>query len=162
MIAVSTVKKEEEEEEEEEERKEGEGIALKNVDENVMSGRMLTMAGLFDICSHEGLEVILFYKAQHLCPLSLSLSLSQGGPLYTYTVITVDAHSDFAHIHDRMPAILDGEEAISAWLDPSVSTQEAVKSLYASPSLTWYPVSDVVNNVKNKTSECIMKIDLRL
>lgn len=81
--------------------------------------------------------------------------------MYSYTVITVEAHADFAHIHDRMPAILDGDEAIRAWLDPHVPTQVAIKPLHASPSLTWYPVSEVVNNVRNKTPECIMKIDPR-
>lgn len=73
----------------------------------------------------------------------------------------MEAHADFSHIHDRMPAVLDGEEAIRTWLDPSLSTQESIKILHPSPSLTWYPVSDVVNNAKNKTPECIMKIDPR-
>ena len=85
----------------------------------------------------------------------------QAEPLYTYTVITVEAHPDFAHIHDRMPAILDGDSAVQTWLDPSLPTQEAVRILHPSPCLTWYPVSEVVNNVKNKTPECIMKIDPR-
>ena len=76
-------------------------------------------------------------------------------------MITVEAHEDFAHIHDRMPAILDGDDAIRAWLDPDLATQEAIKALHSSPSLTWYPVSEVVNNVKNKSPECIMKIDPR-
>ena len=71
------------------------------------------------------------------------------------------AHADFAHIHDRMPAVLDGDEAVEAWLDPNIATQEAAKMLHSSPSLTWYPVSEVVNNVRNKSSECIVKIDLR-
>jgi hypothetical protein len=91
----------------------------------------------------------------------LSASLHQDGPLYSYTVITVGAHADFACIHDRMPAILDGDAAIGAWLDPDITTQEAIKALHASPSLTWYPVSEVVNNVRNKSPECIMKIDPR-
>ena len=73
----------------------------------------------------------------------------------------MEAHSEFAHIHDRMPAILDGDEAIRAWLDPTISSQEAIKSLHPSSSLTWYPVSDVVNNVKHKSPECILKIDPR-
>ena len=76
-------------------------------------------------------------------------------------MITVDAHADFAHIHDRMPAVLDGDEAVRAWLDPDSPTHEAIELLHPSPSLTWYPVSVVVNNVRNKTPECIIKIDPR-
>jgi len=60
-----------------------------------------------------------------------------------------------------MPAVLDGEACIEAWLDPSVPSPEAIKALSSSPSLTWYPVSEVVNNVRNRTPECIQKIDPR-
>ena len=73
----------------------------------------------------------------------------------------MEAHSSLAHIHDRMPAILEGDEAIQAWLDPKIPTKDAVGMLHPSPLLTWYPVSEVVNNVRNKTPECIMKIDPR-
>ena len=76
-------------------------------------------------------------------------------------MITVEAHADFARIHDRMPAILDGDDAVRAWLDPATPTHEAIKLLHPSSSLTWYPVSDVVNNVRNRTPECIIKIDPR-
>ena len=73
----------------------------------------------------------------------------------------MEAHADFAHIHDRMPAVLDGEGAVQTWLDPALPTEEAVQILHPSTSLTWYPVSEVVNNVKNKSAECITKIDPR-
>lgn len=81
--------------------------------------------------------------------------------LFTYTVITVEAHSTFAHIHDRMPAILDGDDAVRAWLDPSLTTQEVIHLLHPTTCLAWYPVSNVVNSVRNKSPECIMKIDPR-
>ena len=83
----------------------------------------------------------------------------QGETLYTYTVITVEAHSTFAHIHDRMPAVLDGDDAVRAWLDPSLTIHDVMHLLHPSTCLAWYPVSNVVNNVKNKTPECVMKID---
>ena len=88
-------------------------------------------------------------------------SLSQDEPLFTYTVITVDAHPKFSHIHDRMPAILDGDDAVRTWLDPSLSTHEVAKLLEPSVVLKWHPVSTVVNNVRHKTPECIAEIDPR-
>lgn len=93
--------------------------------------------------------------------LTCNIFFFQADPLYTYTVITVDAHPDFAHIHDRMPAILDGSEAIHTWLDPALPTSEAIQILHPSSTLAWYPVSEVVNSVKNKSPECITKIDLK-
>ena len=48
MEALEAVKEEEEE---------GALECSAKVDENVVNGRMLTMAGLFDICSAEGSEV---------------------------------------------------------------------------------------------------------
>ena len=86
---------------------------------------------------------------------------TQDEPLFTYTVITVDAHPDFNHIHHRMPAILDGDEAIRMWLDPSLSTHEVVKLLEPSGALKWHPVSTVVNNFRHKTPECIAEINPR-
>ena len=76
-------------------------------------------------------------------------------------MITVEAHSTFAHIHDRMPAILDGDDAIRTWLDPSLSIQEVIHLLHPTSCLAWYPVSTDVNNVRNKSPECIIKIDPR-
>ena len=61
-----------------------------------------------------------------------------------------------------MPAILDGEDAIRTWLDPSLATHQVVKLLQPSDSLKWHPVSSVVNNVRNKTPECILEIDPKL
>ena len=58
-----------------------------------------------------------------------------------------------------MPAILDGEDAVRAWLDPSLTIHDVIHLLHPTNCLTWHPVSNVVNNVRNKTPECIMKID---
>ena len=86
---------------------------------------------------------------------------SQEPPLFTYTVITVNAHASFASVHHRMPAMLDGDEAIRAWLDPAISTAKLVPLLKPYDGLAWYPVSTVVNNARHKTPECVIKIDPR-
>ncbi|XP_076972480.1 abasic site processing protein HMCES [Tamandua tetradactyla] len=108
--------------------------------ENVWGNwRPLTMAGIFDCWEPpEG-----------------------GNLLYSYTIITVDSCRGLSDIHHRMPAILDGEEAVSKWLDfGEVSTQEALKLIHPTENITFHPVSFVVNNCRNNTPECLAPIDL--
>lgn len=60
-----------------------------------------------------------------------------------------------------MPAILDGEEAVSKWLDfGEVSTQEALKLIHPTENITFHPVSTVVNNSQSNTPECLAPVDL--
>ncbi|XP_070413718.1 abasic site processing protein HMCES isoform X2 [Equus przewalskii] len=101
--------------------------------------RVLTMAGIFDCWEPpEG-----------------------GDHLYSYTIITVDACKVLNDIHQRMPAILDGEEAVSKWLDfGEVSTQEALKLIHPTENITFHPVSFVVNNCLNNTPDCLTPVDL--
>ncbi|XP_065741729.1 abasic site processing protein HMCES isoform X2 [Phocoena phocoena] len=100
--------------------------------------RPLTMAGLFDCWEPpEG-----------------------GDCLYSYTIITVDSCKGLNDIHHRMPAILDGEEAVSKWLDfGEVSAQEALKLIHPTENITFHPVSSVVNNSRNNTPECLLPVD---
>lgn len=101
--------------------------------------RPLTMAGIFDCWEPpEG-----------------------GDCLYSYTIITVDSCKGLNDIHHRMPAILDGEEAVSKWLDfGKISTQEALKLIHPTENITFHPVSRVVNNSRNNTPECLIPVDL--
>lgn len=85
----------------------------------------------------------------------------QGGPLFTFTVITVEAHPTFAQIHHRMPAILDGQGVVRDWLDPSRSTKEVCDLLHPVDCLHWHPVSTVVNNSRNHSAECVIPFDTR-
>lgn len=100
--------------------------------------QLLTMAGLFD---------------KHFS--------SEEGELYTYTIITVDASPSMKWLHHRMPAILETPESIENWLNfEEISDEEALKLLKPTNCLEWYPVSNVVNNVRHNTEDCIKKIDL--
>lgn len=84
-----------------------------------------------------------------------------GDVLYSYTIITVDSCKGLSDIHHRMPAILDGEEAVSKWLDfGEVSTQEALKLIHSTENITFHAVSSVVNNSRNNTPECLAPVDL--
>ncbi|GCC31484.1 hypothetical protein chiPu_0009942 [Chiloscyllium punctatum] len=101
--------------------------------------RLLTMAGLFDHWAPPG----------------------GGEDLYTYTVITVDASKAMDWIHDRMPAILDGEEAVRMWLDyGQVPAMEALKLIHPTERIALHPVSTVVNNSRNDFLDCIKPIEL--
>ncbi|XP_028855034.1 LOW QUALITY PROTEIN: embryonic stem cell-specific 5-hydroxymethylcytosine-binding protein-like [Denticeps clupeoides] len=100
--------------------------------------RLLTIAGLFDRWTPP----------------------SGGEVLYTYTVITVQASSDLQSIHDRMPAVLDGEEEVRRWLDfGEVPSLEALHLLTPKNCLTFHPVSPFVNNSRNDSAECIQPAD---
>ncbi|XP_004476001.2 abasic site processing protein HMCES [Dasypus novemcinctus] len=101
--------------------------------------RLLTMAGIFDCWKPpEG-----------------------GDLLYSFTIITVDSCKGLNDIHHRMPAVLDGEEAVSRWLNFSeVSTQEALKLIHPTENITFHPVSPVVNNSRNNTPKCLAPVDL--
>lgn len=59
-----------------------------------------------------------------------------------------------------MPAVLDGEEEVRRWLDfGEVKTQDAMKLLQSKNTLTFHPVSLLVNNSRNNSPECLQPID---
>lgn len=100
--------------------------------------RLLTMAGLFDRWTPP----------------------DGGEPLYTYSVITVNASPNLRNIHERMPAVLDGEEEVRRWLDfGEVKSLDALKLLEPKSSLTFHPVSSLVNNSRNNSPECLQPVD---
>ncbi|KPP63307.1 embryonic stem cell-specific 5-hydroxymethylcytosine-binding protein-like, partial [Scleropages formosus] len=101
--------------------------------------RLLTIAGLFDGWTPP----------------------AGGETLYTYTIITVSASSGLQSIHDRMPAVLDGEEEVRQWLDyGEVRSQDALKLLQPKDILTFHPVSSFVNNSRNNSAECLQPLEL--
>jgi putative SOS response-associated peptidase YedK len=48
------------------------------------------------------------------------------GYLYSATIITTTPNAVVRPVHDRMPAILPSAEAEAAWLDPRLTTEEAI------------------------------------
>ncbi|XP_039442229.1 abasic site processing protein HMCES [Culex pipiens pallens] len=98
---------------------------------------LLKMAGLFDVWEDEN-----------------------GDKLYSYTVITFESNEKFSPIHHRLPAILDTEADVTAWLDyKRVGANRALNMLKPSEAIEWYPVSSLVNNSRNKSSECNKQIE---
>jgi putative SOS response-associated peptidase YedK len=70
--------------------------------------------------------------------------------LNTFTVLTQDATSDISHIHNRMPVLIDSEEAI-LWMERSTGPS-------APPKIDVHPVSREVNKTTAKGSHLIQRI----
>ncbi len=78
------------------------------------------------------------------------------GYLQEFTIVTTAANSMLTPIHDRMPAILEGD-ALALWLSPK-SEMKDLPGLLAPASqdlLRLQPVSPLVNSVKNDSPELL-------
>lgn len=96
-------------------------------------GKLLPMAGLYDVWKHP-----------------------DGYLMPSYTIITKEAQKDLATIHNRMPVILPLDH-LDNWLKTeSFSVTRALELAQNSqPILEKYPVSFLVNSVKNNSPECL-------
>lgn len=75
-------------------------------------------------------------------------------------VLTTEANEMVSGVHDRMPVILEDEEAWQRWLDPD-SDEDTLKSLLhpCDPGLLeMFEVSKHVNSVKNDDASCIVPL----
>jgi putative SOS response-associated peptidase YedK len=81
--------------------------------------------------------------------------------LWTCTVITTDAPDDLGRIHDRMPLMVE-RDRWAAWLDPRTDKDSVLDLLVpAAPGkLEAYPVSTMVNAVKNNGPELLEPLPL--
>lgn len=92
---------------------------------------LLHMAGLYHVWQHEDTII------------------------YSYSVITMESNDTLDWLHHRMPAILNSEEQIEAWLDiDNVKPDMALSYLKPVKLLAWHPVSSGVNNSRNKSTDC--------
>jgi putative SOS response-associated peptidase YedK len=58
----------------------------------------------------------------------------EEGWLYSCTIITTTPNELVSRVHDRMPVILSGADAEKAWLDPSLSAEDAVEMCVPLPA----------------------------
>lgn len=81
----------------------------------------------------------------------------QPDELRSTTIITTQANSVMAPIHDRMPAIL-APEAESAWLDHGTPLPRLHELLHGlnSEELSLRPVGPAVNDVRHDGPECLL------
>lgn len=98
--------------------------------------KLLPMAGLYDVWKHP-----------------------DGYLIPTYTVITKTAQDDIASIHNRMPVILP-QEHLDKWLRTDNFSISEVLELAkdTNPTIEKYPVSSLVNSVKNNSPKCILPL----
>jgi putative SOS response-associated peptidase YedK len=81
---------------------------------------------------------------------------SEDNVIHSFTIITTNPNEVMKPIHDRMPVILP-PSLEKEWLDYDLSPEEALDMLvpYAGDGLYAYPVSSLVNNVRNNGPEVI-------
>ena len=75
--------------------------------------------------------------------------------VHTYSIITGAPNAEMEPLHDRMPMLLQTKDLQDAWLDDA-SSLDTVKDLLRTPpdgTLTAYPVSAMVGNVRNNGAE---------
>lgn len=85
----------------------------------------------------------------------------EGERLHSCTIITTEANDEVAPVHDRMPVILPAS-TWETWLDRDNDDLEVLGRLLvpAAPrTLTMWPVSTAVNNVRTKGPELIERVD---
>ncbi len=77
--------------------------------------------------------------------------------LATFTIVTTRANDHMDAIgHDRSPVILEPEQ-VDVWLDVTTPREDLEQLMLPFPDdkLTCFPVSTIVNNVRNEGPECI-------
>jgi putative SOS response-associated peptidase YedK len=81
-----------------------------------------------------------------------------GQMVETYAVLTTTPNGDSAHVHSRMPVILE-PEAAARWLDPGMDKENLQALCASSPDglLEAYRVSTVVNSSRNDSPECVLR-----
>lgn len=84
---------------------------------------------------------------------------SSGEVVDSYTVVTLPAPAELAHIHDRMPAILT-VDAEKQWLNDRLPLDDVVGLIKPYPAvlIKTYPVSCLVGKVSNNNPELISAV----
>ncbi|CAO3661258.1 unnamed protein product [Rhizopus stolonifer] len=79
---------------------------------------------------------------------------------YSCVIITTEASQSFSCIHDRMPVVLNENDAMT-WIDSSEQWKDKIQDLMkpAEDILEFYQVSDAVGSIKNNSARLITPID---
>ena len=78
----------------------------------------MLFAGLYDSATLDGACAF----AERQARLIAGLLIGQSEPLWTFTIVTTAASSDYAWLHDRQPVILNSQESLDRWLDTSTQS----------------------------------------
>ncbi len=85
-----------------------------------------------------------------------------GDMVETCTIITTEPNDLIRPLHHRMAVILDPDD-YELWLSPDELPPMALKPLltaYPAEQMAYYPISTLVNNVRNDSPECIKPLEL--
>lgn len=85
---------------------------------------------------------------------------SEGEEIISCTILTTAANELVKPIHERMPVILAPQD-YDLWLNHEIQTPEPLQQLlcpYPDQAMTGYPVSTLVNNSRQNSSECIISL----
>jgi putative SOS response-associated peptidase YedK len=83
----------------------------------------------------------------------------------SFTIVTTDAAPAIAHIHDRMPIMLNERDALEAWLDPAKTPPESALKLlkpYGGADLKAFLVSSKVNDWRYDGPDCVVPATARV
>lgn len=80
---------------------------------------------------------------------------NEAAPMFTYTILTQAAIPELNFLHSRMPVLIAPDHA-DDWLNPRHRFSE-IRNIIQSArlNLAAYPVSSMVNSVRNNSPECI-------
>jgi putative SOS response-associated peptidase YedK len=84
------------------------------------------------------------------------------GDVATFTILTTEANSLMAKIHDRMPVIIKPED-YSTWLDTNVTDVIKIQGMalpYPERLMEAYPVSRKVNSPKYDSPDLIEEVQV--
>jgi putative SOS response-associated peptidase YedK len=85
---------------------------------------------------------------------------SEAEEIRSCTILTTAANELVQPIHERMPVILAPQD-YDLWLNSQMPTSDALQQLlcpYPAEAMTAYPVSSLVNNSRQNSSECIIPL----
>ncbi len=118
-------------------------------------GRPMGFAGLWEVWRPKEARDDLF--SAELAPPS---DQRYGSTLYTFTIITTNAHERMRELHDRMPVVIMPNRR-AEWLDPENENIPSLLNLLTplpDDEMEFYEVSRIVNSPKNNSPECIQPI----
>ena len=83
-----------------------------------------------------------------------------GSLLRTYTIVTTEPNDVLRPIHNRMPAMLNNDDA-QKWLavDDEIAHALTLLKPYPPQMMEGYDVSPLVNNPRNDLPECVRQIE---
>jgi putative SOS response-associated peptidase YedK len=86
-----------------------------------------------------------------------------GEGIDSATILTTKANEFMKPLHDRMPLILEAQD-YDQWLDVRANDTAAMRDLlrpYQGNDLIAFPVSAVVNSLRNESSQCVEPLTKR-